>query len=573
MTMTKQEIINSLNRKNQQESYFKKTWPEHYESVLISAGASWAEKLYTYLYNIAPGTCKECGAPTKFNGIWKGYSEYCCASCANKHNSAKVKQTKLQRYGSTGYNNRNKSVNTCMERYGVPVASQSTTAREKLSKPKTEEQRKRMSEIYWMKTAKRANEIHEKRVATCSDKYGVPNIMHDDNIRVRLIERLKQKYGQDYIKSLLEKSIRSKHAQTIQKYPDVIGHADNGDWICACTAANCDGCDERTYITPPGIHRDRLRYGYNPCTKLNPVGFTNKNTGPEQFVRDVLDAHSIKYITNDRGTIGKELDIYIPDLGIAIECNGVYWHSTEFKHPKYHYEKFKLCEAYGIRLLTIWEDQIVNKPDIVKSLILNKIGKTETRIWARKCEVVEVEPAVAQQFLLCNHIQGRCQSKVKLGLKYNDRLVALMCFNKRSKLSGSKQTDVNEWELIRFCNLINTAVVGGAGKLLKYFIKNYHPTKITSFSSNDISDGNLYKQLGFRKGRTNIGYWYIKNCKELTRYHRSTFTKDNIIARGLAPSPNKSEWTEVEVMKTLPFYRIYDSGTTHWELISITTPG
>lgn len=491
MTMTKQEIINSLNRKNQQELYFKKTWPEHYESVLISAGASWAEKLYTYLYNIAPGACKECGAPTKFNGIWKGYSEYCCASCANKHNSAKVKQTKLQRYGSAGYNNRNKSVNTCMERYGVPVASQSATAREKLSKPKTEEQRKRMSEIYWMKTAKRANEIHEKRVATCSDKYGVPNIMH----------------------------------------------------------------------------------GYNPCTKLNPVGFTNKNTGPEQFVRDVLDAHSIKYITNDRGTIGKELDIYIPDLGIAIECNGVYWHSTEFKHPKYHYEKFKLCEAYGIRLLTIWEDQIVNKPDIVKSLILNKIGKTETRIWARKCEVVEVEPAVAQQFLLSNHIQGRCQSKVRLGLKYNDRLVALMCFNKRSKLSGSKQTDVNEWELIRFCNLINTAVVGGAGKLLKYFIKNYHPTKITSFSSNDISDGNLYKQLGFRKGRTNIGYWYIKNCKELTRYHRSTFTKDNIIARGLAPSPNKSEWTEIGVMKTLPFYRIYDSGTTHWELISITTPG
>ena len=99
-----------------------------------------------------------------------------------------------------------------------------------------------------------------------------------------------------------------------------------------------------------------------------------------------------------------------------------------------------------------------------------------------------------------------------------------------------------------------------------------NPTKITSFSSNDISDGNLYKQLGFRKGRTNIGYWYIKNCKELTRYHRSTFTKDNIIARGLAPSPNKSEWTEVGVMKTLPFYRIYDSGTTHWELISITTP-
>ena len=37
---------------------------------------------------------------------------------------------------------------------------------------------------------------------------------------------------------------------------------------------------------------------------------------------------------------------------------------------------------------------------------------------------------------------------------------------------GSKNHK-QQWELVRFCNKLNTRVVGGASKLLKYFIKNW----------------------------------------------------------------------------------------------------
>ena len=62
-----------------------------------------------------------------------------------------------------------------------------------------------------------------------------------------------------------------------------------------------------------------------------------------------------------------ELDIYLPDLKIAFEVNGLYWHSVNDRSNKtkdYHSRKSDAAIAVGIKLYHIWEHF---DPSIVES--------------------------------------------------------------------------------------------------------------------------------------------------------------------------------------------------------------
>lgn len=554
-----------LNRAQQHERYFIKHYPDVHKQIIEGCGHSWAENLYLYINECEPHKCPVCGKATKFIGMWKGYNRFCSNACANAQNVDKIAQTKIDRHGTKGYNNRAQARQTSIERYGVDVPSKAQHIRKKLSRPHTEETKRKLSEIYWTKTSHRKKEIDEKRRLTNERLYGSSNIMFDPTIKEKCQQTYINKYGASLGIINKDAALAGIKAKTQKTYPEFIDYV-GSNWMCKCPHPECTQCQERMYITDPEIHQGRIKYNSELCTRLLPVNIKGMGTTLELFVRQILDEHNIEHIDNARDIISnKELDIYIPSKKIAIECNGVYWHSTLFKTPKSHYEKFKECDVAGVQLLTLWEDWIKNKPEIIRSIVLNKIGMTPNKIFARKCEIKEVSARTASQFYNINHIQGQCKSKMRLGLYHNNELVAVMAFNKRQALSGSKQLTC-DWELIRFANKLNTYVVGGADKLLKHFIKTYKPTKIVSFSSNDISNGHLYKRLGFIKDNESVGYWYIEKSIQMTRYHRSTFTKDSIIRKGLAPSSDKTTWTESEVMANLPYYRIYDSGTTRWVL-------
>ena len=301
------------------------------------------------------------------------------------------------------------------------------------------------------------------------------------------------------------------------------------------------------------------------CTDLLPIQ-PNRTSGTtlELFIRNILDQHNIQYQTNVRSVIPpQELDIYIPSHHLAIECNGVYWHDTAHKGSAYHEQKTKDCAAAGIRLVHVWEDWVVNTPEIVESMLLNRLGLSPNKIYARKCEIRDVDSKTANNFLSKNHIQGRSMASVRMGLYYNDQLVSLMTFGKKRGCMGNAQNTVEgEWELVRFCSLLNTQVVGGAGKLFKAFVRLYEPKIIYSFASQDISQGNVYKTLGFKcDGKVTGSYWYIDPI-DLRRYHRSVFTKDAIIKMGWRDT--KEGWTERQVMEEQGYIRIDDAGQTKW---------
>ena len=300
------------------------------------------------------------------------------------------------------------------------------------------------------------------------------------------------------------------------------------------------------------------------CTKLLPVKSLYSHL--ELQVREWFDDANIEYLTNARDVIPpKEIDIYVPSKKVAIEINGCYWHSDKEKPKNYHVDKFVTCRDNGIRLIQIWEDWMFNKPEIVRSILMSKLGYCTSTIYARKCELREVTNKDAIMFLNENHIQGRCNSKYSYGLFYNNELVSLMTFGHNRGCVGnmcSKKSAESEYELLRFCNKINTHVVGGASRLLKHFIGTFHPSKIISYASCDISDGNLYKVLGFESdNKITRSYWYI-DPRTFTRYHRSSFTKSKIVERGIKES--KGSWTETEAMDEAGYVRIYDAGQTKW---------
>jgi len=226
-----------------------------------------------------------------------------------------------------------------------------------------------------------------------------------------------------------------------------------------------------------------------------------------------------------------ELDIYIPELKLSFEFNGIWWHNELYKDKNYHLNKTELCEKNGIQLIHIYEDDWLYKQDIVKSMILNKLGKTPNKIYAKKCEIREItDNKLVREFLDKNHIQGYIRSSIKIGLFYEDELVSLMIFIKRK----------NNYELLRFCNKLNTNVVEGGNILFKYFIKKFNPKMIITYVDRSWSNGNLYKQLGFEyKGKTDPNYYYYD--LKMNKYNRLNFKK--II------SDNKSK-----------YYRVYNSG-------------
>lgn len=215
---------------------------------------------------------------------------------------------------------------------------------------------------------------------------------------------------------------------------------------------------------------------------------------------------------------GQEIDCYIPELKIGFEYNGCYFHSLECKAKDYHYKKKEAAAAAGIDLYFIWEDNWQNQKAVIQSLIKSKLNCTSRRIYARKCEIREIGYAEAKDFLTENHLHGYCVATYKLGLFYENELVAVMTL-------GKSRFNKDEMEIIRFANKLDTTVIGGASKLFRYFQRKYLDNRrCISFAHNDISNGNMYEQLGFVKESVSESWsWLYKGI----RYNRLNKVKDS----------------------------------------------
>jgi endogenous inhibitor of DNA gyrase (YacG/DUF329 family) len=317
MTDSELKRIISENRSNYSK-IIKRRDEKLYNEVNSIEGDTFSERLYFYL-NGSRGRCKECGNITKYEGINNGYREFCSKSCVNKNIEIKQRiKEKLQfKYGIDNISKlefiKNKKKEGFNKKYGVgsPVELDSVKERGRAA---THEyiSRNKKSILYKLKEGRR-----NAFILQCFNG-------------MRLGETIIPMFNVDTFTSISDRDLKFK----------------------------CIKCGN--------VFHHHLKWGVRPiCWKCQPRSIFQKN------VFDFLENLGLNPRFNVRNVIGGELDIFIPQKMVAIECNGVYWHSHLRKDQMYHLNKTIQCEDLGIKLIHVFEGELNNRLDEIKNNIFN----------------------------------------------------------------------------------------------------------------------------------------------------------------------------------------------------------
>lgn len=455
-----------------------------------------------------------CGSPLSWRNYNKGYNKTCGdKKCSSEKNKESVKKFYLENYGTEHLFKTEKFKkdlkNKFKEKYGVDNPFKSEEVKRKIKETNI----KKFGESSWLKVKENKKKLAEK------------------------ISENKKKERDLKIEKL--------------KIPIEVKEYESGEKI----KIFCKVCDGESQFSPSYFNK-KISVGKNPCLGCNPI-LWGESKGELELYEHIKSLYKGEIIKNDRIILeGKEIDVYVPHLGIAFEFNGIYYHSELFIGKDKVLNKKNLLEEKGISLINVWEDEWDLKKEIIKSRISSIFGLNE-KIYGRKCEIKEITGREEREFLIKNHIQGYVPSAIKMALMKDGEIVSLMTFGGYRKSLG-KNSEEGEYELLRFCNKLNTSVVGGASKLFEAFIKKYSPKKVISYQNNSWNTGNLYSNLGFEQiGITKPNYYWAKGN---IRFNRFNFRKDKLVKEGY--DRNKTEW---EIMEERGYYRIWDLGNIKWE--------
>lgn len=272
----------------------------------------------------------------------------------------------------------------------------------------------------------------------------------------------------------------------------------------------------------------------------------------EQQVAEFVRSLGVEVKTHDRRVSrGFEYDLTAANPRVAIEFNGLYWHSEKHKNGNdYHLRKTRAAENAGYRLIHVWEDDWRDRREIVEKMIARKLGVSdEPRFNARSLQVTQLKAAQAREFLDSHHIQGFASGSWYGALKDGTGVRAVMVMKRRNN---------GDWELARYAT--SAIVRGGHSKLLKAFIREQDPRRIVTFADRGVSDGGLYKACGFAAdGEIAPDYTYLfKN----SRVHKFNFRKTRF-----RDDPNlkfEEGLTERQLADLNGLDRIYDAGKVRW---------
>lgn len=336
---------------------------------------------------------------------------------------------------------------------------------------------KTMEERYGEKYPMQCQKFKKKIIETNLNKYGKEWALQNCDIKDKLFQTNEKKYGTKYIS--LNTEVRNK--QTITRIKNIVKNI-GYEFI------DYDFNEHKIKMKCPEGHisdvkatliYNRKNYNVIVCPICNPVGFQH-SAREKELLKFIEDNYNGKILENDKSIINPyELDVYLPDLKLAIEFNGIFWHTIKFKPENYHYDKFDLCKEKGIKLINIWEDDWINKKDAVKILILNNIQNIKISGQIKKVSIKE-----ANQYLKKNHLLGNIKSDIRIG-QYDDNneLTSLIVLSKNN----------DYYNLLREININN--------ELLNFFIVNYNPKQINCLINRSYTNQNM-ENIGFKIEKT-----------------------------------------------------------------------
>lgn len=254
----------------------------------------------TYLKKPHEGKCLHCGKPVPFVKLSKGYKEYCDLIC--KSNSELVKR---------------KTKHTCLEKYGVENPYQTDYAKQCAAKAKPKA-------IQTLKTR-------------LQQEYGIENIWQ----RPDIVCRIKQ-----------------------ERFERATRFASTHDVVPMKTLINLygEGWKQSKVLSIPRIYDNHAAFIDKQYIPRIIEYYEQHNHGCAssyefELVKAIDDIYFGKIVRRSRKIIApQELDIYLPDIKLAIEFNGSYWHQyTNDSDKRYHLNKSINCRNKGIRLIHIYQ--------------------------------------------------------------------------------------------------------------------------------------------------------------------------------------------------------------------------
>lgn len=567
-----QNCCSNLIQHSEKYSYFKDAIMKH---TCKFKDLPFSTRIYWYLNNISsyPRCANlECNKELRHDLKCKplqGYvSKTCCKSCGQKTllHKLKTQQTCLERYGNKCFQHSKhfkdkikktlseknedfwkaaaeKRKNTCISKYNVSSVSKVKSIKEKATTS------------FMSRSAEEKQQSLDKSKATRLERYGNENYVNAEKISCT-----KNSFSAKKKQQILEKTrqtLASKYNCTnISQVKEVKDRIQNNRLITVRRNFYSTNIMNDSFIEPMFScdyyvqhAKDQLEWKCKECGKIfkmkvgqhqpyiarclscHPLDAPTSNAEQElsNFLKSIIDD---QIMLNTRDIISPyELDIYIPARRLAIEFDGMYWHSENLGTSRsYHLNKTCMCEKLGIQLIHVFELEWLLKKDIVKSRLKNLLGAYEKTLYARKCIVEECSSKESYSFLEANHIQGNANAAARICLKNDDEIVALMTF---SKARYNKDKDM--WELVRFCTKAGYHIPGAASKLLKAFELKFKPQQLVSYADRRWSIGNLYQKLGFKFDHASSpNYWYwnykdnqleVKSRLECQKHKISKFLK------------------------------------------------
>jgi hypothetical protein len=237
-------------------------------------------------------------------------------------------------------------------------------------------------------------------------------------------------------------------------------------------------------------------------------------------------------------------DIYIP----GINC-GIIFKSITDKKQK---EELNLIKQ-PFKIIQLWEDQWYFHNEKIRSKIISLMGMTK-RIHGRETNLIQIDNKQLMEFLTENHLNVAIKGKYKYGLLKDEQLVAVMSFSKGRQIVRENEI-FNSFELLRFCNKLDTTVVGGFSKILHHFIKIQNPDDVMTYVDCDWSDGQSFLAQGFEIAEIMPAFEFWLNMKTGEREYPHIVLRQHEISE-LANEKDKSSFLEKHGYK-----KVYNSGS------------
>lgn len=359
---------------------------------------------------------------------------------------------------------------TCMERYGVPVASQSEEVKQKLSAA--------------------AIATAPQRVITNMVKYGVPNPAMNSDIKTKISNTVRSQECQNKIKSTMQErygvNYAMQNSELLERQSQSIQDKYGVPYFCMS-----DKCKE---------------------AQGQVISNVNKHFG------ELLSKHDINYELEFK--LGKySFDFHILDTNILIELDPTYTHNAIGNHwgyvldKYYHHNKSCYAKENGYRCIHVWDWDDITK---VIQLLSPKII-----IYARNCNISQIDNSTASKFENLYHLQGSVLNQsVCYGLFYRGELVQVMTFGK------PRYNRNYEYELLRLCSNSRYRIVGGSEKLWKHFLRGHCPKSVISYCDTSKFDGEVYEH------KLEMHFLYITEPNKIWSNKDKYITNNLLLQRG-----------------------------------------